>query len=269
MGSGCTRFKRHTPAARGPSLSALPQLCPLGTIRGSRWRFLTVALRSFPCISACRDGFESRWDHFSSPVVPDAYTNCAPVDPGRAGTLLPHAADSSRGRSTLSVRAVARRAHKNAVGQRRAAHVLPPRRAQAALRSAQKARASSSPERMRYPTSLIGAPRTMRPWHRRASRDHLPANALCAPRPRLAPPHRPSGCGRCTQWNPSVNAVGDQRRNCYDHRSPGCTIIFESSRVDLSTGSVIFESTCDPLGMNPTTANRSSLYAPMAADCAN
>ena len=91
----------------------------------------------------------------------------------------------------------------------------------------------------------------MRPWHRRASRDHLPANALCAPRPRLAPPHRPSGCGRCTQCYPSVNAVGDQRRNCYDHRSPGCTIIFESSRVDLSTGSVIFESTCDPLGMNP------------------
>jgi len=50
----------------------------------------------------------------------------------------------------------------------------------------------------------------------------------------------------------SFRAAGDRSRTCADFASPGCTIGY--SEVDMITGSLVFGSSCDPLGTNRTGA---------------
>ena len=45
--------------------------------------------------------------------------------------------------------------------------------------------------------------------------------------------------------------VGDRRRNCQDTAAPGCSIT-SSGEMDLLTGALMFGSTCDPVGSNPS-----------------
>jgi hypothetical protein len=51
-----------------------------------------------------------------------------------------------------------------------------------------------------------------------------------------------------------VTASGGTRRNCEDFTSPGCTMLRRG--IDMITGSVLFSSTCDPVGRNPTGADQ-------------
>ena len=53
----------------------------------------------------------------------------------------------------------------------------------------------------------------------------------------------------------SFAAAGERGRNCEDLRAPGCTVL-QLSRLDLGTGSLVFSSTCDPLGTNPQGGNQ-------------
>jgi hypothetical protein len=48
----------------------------------------------------------------------------------------------------------------------------------------------------------------------------------------------------------SFSTVGDRNRTCQDFASPGCTM--GGLQVDVITGSLVFGSSCDPLGTNRT-----------------
>ena len=50
------------------------------------------------------------------------------------------------------------------------------------------------------------------------------------------------------------DAADGQRRNCEDSASPGCTLARRG--IDMITGSQLFNSTCDPVGRNPTGADQ-------------
>jgi len=53
----------------------------------------------------------------------------------------------------------------------------------------------------------------------------------------------------------SFAIVGDHPRNCEEGASPGCTI-YGFNQVDLRTGALVFDSTCDPVGTNPHDGNQ-------------
>ena len=56
------------------------------------------------------------------------------------------------------------------------------------------------------------------------------------------------------------SSSGNTRRNCQDYASPGCTL--SRVGVDRVTGSLVFHSTCDPLGLNPTGADEAFAIRP-------
>jgi len=57
------------------------------------------------------------------------------------------------------------------------------------------------------------------------------------------------------------SASGDTPRDCYDYRSPGCTLATDVG-LDRSTGSLLFNSTCDPLGLNPSGVEQAFAIRP-------
>ena len=57
-----------------------------------------------------------------------------------------------------------------------------------------------------------------------------------------------------------LSASGDTRRNCQDYASPGCTLA--RGGIDMITGSLLFASTCDPLGLNPSGGDQTFAIRP-------